>query len=49
MEEIDQFDKELGMLLKRFSLEYNLTYAEIIGVMEQHKMDLAIGRWIGED
>lgn len=31
---IDQFDRELAKLIERFRREYEITYAEVIGVMQ---------------
>ncbi len=36
----DHFADELGRLIKRFHLEYDLTYAEALGTLELTKADL---------
>lgn len=34
------FEKELSSLIERFRLEYELTYAEAVGVLETAKLTL---------
>lgn len=36
----DHFAKELASLIERFRMEYKLTYAEAVGVLELVKSDL---------
>lgn len=47
--QVDQFDKELGCVIQRFALEYDLSYPIMIGVLEMHKMDLWWGRFNRDD
>jgi len=44
-DQVDQFDKEIGCVIQRFALEYDLSYPIMIGVLEMHKMDLWWGRF----
>lgn len=38
--QIEIFDKELVKFIDKFAREFNLTYAEIIGVLEIRKIEM---------